>query len=206
MARFCLFRVVNARGIADNHAAKSATFRLSEMRLMHEIREIGPSDAQAHVEALERLLRDAVESGASIGFVLPLEESDIRRYWRDVAEAMNAGSRRLLGAFDGGELVGAVQLDLASKANARHRGEVQKLLVHRLARRRGVGGMLMLRVEQLALSLGRTLLILDVRLNDPAQRLYERLGYRHTGVVPRYASDPDGALRDCMFMHKELAP
>jgi ribosomal protein S18 acetylase RimI-like enzyme len=176
------------------------------MRLTYEIREIGSSDAQAYIGALERLLRDAVESGASIGFVLPLEESDIRRYWRDVVEAMRGGSRRLLGAFDGGQLIGAVQLDLANKANARHRGEVQKLLVHRPARRRGVGRMLMLRVEQLVLSLGRTLLVLDVRLNDPAQRLYESLGYRRTGVVPRYACDPDGTLRDCMFMHKELAP
>jgi ribosomal protein S18 acetylase RimI-like enzyme len=119
---------------------------------------------------------------------------------------MGAGSRRLLAAFDGGQLIGAVQLDLASKANARHRAEVQKLLVHRQARRRGVARMLMLDVEQLALSLGRTLLVLDVRLNDPAQRLYESLGYRHTGIVPRYACDPDGTLRDCMFMHKELAP
>jgi ribosomal protein S18 acetylase RimI-like enzyme len=176
------------------------------MRLLDEIREIEVPDAQAYVGALERLLRDAVESGGSIGFVLPLEESDIRRYWREVTEAMSAGSRRLLGAFDGGQLMGTVQLDLASKANARHRGEVQKLLIHRQARRRGVARMLMLSVEQLALSLGRTLLILDVRLNDPAQRLYESLGCRHTGIVPRYASDPEGALRDCLFMHKELAP
>jgi ribosomal protein S18 acetylase RimI-like enzyme len=172
---------------------------------MQEIREIGMPDAQGYIGALESLLRDAVESGASIGFVLPLEESDVRGYWREVGEAMSAGSRRLLGAFDGGQLMGAVQLDLAGKANARHRAEVQKLLVHRQARRRGIARMLMLRVEQLALSLGRTLLVLDVRLNDPAQRLYESLSYRHTGIVPRYACDPDGALRDCMFMHKELA-
>lgn len=173
---------------------------------MQDIREIGMPDAQVYIGALERLLRDAVESGASIGFVLPLEESDVQRYWREVAEAMSARSRRLLAAFDGRQLVGAVQLDLASKANARHRGEVQKLLVHRSTRRCGLGRMLMLRVEELALSLGRTLLVLDVRLNDPAQRLYESLGYRRTGVVPRYAADPDGALKDCLFMHKELAP
>ncbi len=28
---------------------------------------------------------------------------------------------------------------------------------------------------------------------------------RITGIVPRYAGDPDGTLRDCTFLYRELA-
>ena len=135
---------------------------------MQDIREITPTAVHAQIEALSGLLRDAVDSGASVGFVWPLEEAEVHRYWRGVVSAMNDRSRRLFAAFADGQLVGSVQLDLAIKANARHRAEVQKLLVHRQARRRGIARALMMRIEDLALSLGRTLLVIDVRVDDPA--------------------------------------
>jgi ribosomal protein S18 acetylase RimI-like enzyme len=111
----------------------------------------------------------------------------------------------MLAAYDGEQLLGTVQLDLAAKANARHRAEVQKLLVLQSVRRRGLGRRLMRAVEELALRLGRSLLVLDVRKDDPAQRLYESIGFQVTGIVPRYASDPDGTLCDCTFLYRELA-
>jgi ribosomal protein S18 acetylase RimI-like enzyme len=150
------------------------------------------------------LLADAIDDGASIGFVLPFGQAELSSYWQEVEAAIRKGSRHLLVARVDGRIVGAVQLDCALKANARHRAEVQKLMVHRRARRRGIGRRLMQTIEPLALSLGRSLLVLDLRLDDPAQALYESLGYRRTGIVPRYACDPDGTLNDCLFMHKEL--
>jgi ribosomal protein S18 acetylase RimI-like enzyme len=93
---------------------------------------------------------------------------------------------------------------LAAKANARHRAEVQKLLVLQNARRRGIGRLLMRAAEVLARRQGRRLLVLDVRRDDPAQRLYESIGYKVTGIVPGYAADPDGALCDCTFLYREL--
>ena len=150
------------------------------------------------------LLTDAVSAGASIGFRWPMEDGEAEAYWREVVAAMRGGKRHLLAAYEGEQLVGCVQLDLAAKVNARHRAEVQKLLVMQSARRRGLGRKLMQAVEELALSRGRSLLVLDVRQNDPTQRLYERVGFQLTGVVPRYASDPDGELRDCTFLYREL--
>src|SRR5262245_3861013 len=150
------------------------------------------------------LLTDAVSAGASIGFRWPMEDGEAEDYWREVIAAMRGGHRHLLAAYEGEQLLGCVQLDLAIKANARHRAEVQKLLVMQSARRRGLGRKLMRAVEELALSQGRSLLVLDVRQDDPAQRLYESIGFQIGGVVPRYAADPDGELRDCTFLHREL--
>jgi ribosomal protein S18 acetylase RimI-like enzyme len=172
---------------------------------MPDIHTLAGDDVAAFLDDLADLLIDAVEGGASVGFMLPLARDEAVAYWQEVAAAMRRGNRHLLAARDGGRVVGAVQLDCAVKANARHRAEVQRLLVHRRARRRGIGRALMQALEPLALSLGRTLLVLDLRLDDPVQRLYESLGYVRTGVVPRYARDPDGGFNDSLFMHKELA-
>ena len=150
------------------------------------------------------LLTDAVGAGASIGFRWPMADGEADAYWRDVVAAMRGGRRHVLAAYEGAQLLGTVQLDLAAKANARHRAEVQKLLVLQSARRRGLGRRLMQAVEDLALRLERNLLVLDVRSQDPAQKLYESIGFRITGIVPRYAGDPDGTLRDCTFLYREL--
>jgi ribosomal protein S18 acetylase RimI-like enzyme len=171
-----------------------------------DIHSLAAAEAGAGREDLVDLLIDAIEDGASVGFMLPLARAEVAAYWQEVEAAIAKGTRHLLVARVDGRIVGAVQIDCAVKANARHRAEVQKLLVHRQARRRGIGRRLMQALEPLALSLGRCLLVLDLRLDDPAQQLYESLGYRRTGIVPRYARDPDGTLNDCLFMYKELVP
>ncbi|HEY7688180.1 MAG TPA: GNAT family N-acetyltransferase [Dongiaceae bacterium] len=178
---------------------------MNETAEMPRITELRAYQVATRLQDFTTLLNDAVGAGASIGFRWPMEEGEAEEYWREVIVAMRAGRRHLLAAYDGETLVGCVQIDLAGKANARHRAEVQKLLVLQSARRRGFGRLLMKAVEELALAKGRSLLVLDVRSDDPAQRLYESIGYRITGIVPRYAADPDGELRDCTFLHRELA-
>jgi ribosomal protein S18 acetylase RimI-like enzyme len=171
-----------------------------------DVHPLAAGEASASRDDLVALLIDAVEGGASVGFIRPLGRAEVAAYWQEVEAAIAKGTRHLLVARADGRIVGAVQIDCAVKANSRHRAEVQKLLVHRRVRRRGIGRRLMQALEPLALSLGRNLLVLDLRLDDPAQQLYESLGYRRTGIVPRYAGDPDGTLVDCLFMYKELAP
>jgi ribosomal protein S18 acetylase RimI-like enzyme len=171
-----------------------------------DVHPLAAGEASAGRNDLVALLIDAVEGGASVGFIRPLARAEVAAYWQEVEAAIAKGTRHLLVARADGRIVGTVQIDCAVKANARHRAEVQKLLVHRWARRRGIGRRLMQALEPLALSLGRNLLVLDLRLDDPAQQLYESLGYRRTGIVPRYAGDTDGTLVDCLFMYKELAP
>ncbi|HET9111733.1 MAG TPA: GNAT family N-acetyltransferase [Ktedonobacterales bacterium] len=168
--------------------------------------EIKRLDAEAATELapqLVELLRDAVASGASLGFWNPLGDEMAQAYWRDVCADVARGHRRLLAALRDGELLGSVQLDLPTKQNARRRAEVQKLMTHRLARRQGVGRELMRAIEQVAYDEGRTLLVLDTAGTE-AERLYRSLGYQEVGVIPRYTVEADGAQLATMVFYKSL--
>lgn len=105
--------------------------------------------AKSDIEQLVDLLIDAVESGASIGFMPPILRAEAFSYWRDVLGAMRSGRRVLLVAMDGEVIQGSVQLDLEQRANGNHRAEAIKLCVHRRARRRGLATSLMLEVDRL---------------------------------------------------------
>src|SRR2546423_1669659 len=148
------------------------------------IREI--SAAAFDEPALVELLRDSVDAGASVGFLAPLPEGQGREFWCAVKSELG-DARVLLGAYVEGRLVGSVQLAPVAKPNGRHRAEVQKLLVLRAFRGRGIALELMAALERKARELGRWLLVLDTVPGQPAERLYQRLGYLRVGVVPDYA-------------------
>jgi GNAT superfamily N-acetyltransferase len=160
--------------------------------------------AERELESLAAILADAVDSGASVGFVAPFSTADAAAWWRALLPAVGSGSVLLLAASLDADLVGTVQLHPAGQANGRHRAEVAKLLVHRSARRRGVGGALMAAVEALALEQGRTLLILDTQAGSDAERLYTGLGWTVAGVIPGYSLLSDGTLGPTTYMYKLL--
>jgi GNAT superfamily N-acetyltransferase len=160
---------------------------------------------EALLDGLDALLRDAVESGASVGFLPPLELAISRAFWRETLDEVAAGTRLALGAWQDDRLVGTIHLALATKPNARHRGEVQKLLVHTSARRRGIAQALLRAIEGAALESGRTLLVLDTEEDSDAERLYRRTGYSQAGVIPRFAATTAGPLTATVIFYKELA-
>jgi ribosomal protein S18 acetylase RimI-like enzyme len=161
--------------------------------------------ARAAEPALIALLQDAVDSGASIGFLPPLAPAAAASYWRGVVADLEAGGRVLLVARGGdGAIVGSAQLELAMRDNGRHRAEVAKVMVLRAARRRGIGRKLMLAAEDHARRLGRSTLILDTRAGDPSERLYASLGWQRVGEIPRYARSANGALDATAFYYKLL--
>jgi ribosomal protein S18 acetylase RimI-like enzyme len=157
------------------------------------------------LDALAEVLVDCVEGGASVGFMLPLSPQRALDHWRSVAQAVVRGERALLVATDSSGVVGTVQLVLAQPENQPHRADVSKMLVHRRARRRGVGEALMRAVEAVAVENGRTLLVLDTA-SDAAERLYERAGWQRLGVVPGFALLPEGGLCDTTFFYRQLQP
>ena len=169
-----------------------------------QILELDMRTAAEHRPALIALLQDAVASGASVGFLPPLDTETASAYWQDVEKDLAAGSRVLLAAFDGQNLLGAVQLDLAQKPNARHRAEIQRLLVFRVARRQGVGSSLMAEAEDAARARGRTLLVLDTRAGDSAERLYRALEWTEAGRIPAFARSADGRLEATVLFFKQL--
>jgi len=162
------------------------------------------SAANQKLDDLAELLQDAVHSGASVGFLPPLSHEVAREYWLAVFAEVDSGRRLLLGALDGDRLVGSAQLELATKPNAMHRAEVQRVLVHRSVRRRGIAERLMRELEVLARGCGRSLLVLDTRHGDPAERLYQKVGYTRAGIIPGYARSADGTLDATAFYYRQL--
>ena len=169
-----------------------------------EIRFLDVTEAAAHLEALVELLRDSVDGGASVGFLPPLEATEARAYWEGVLAELGSASRGLALAWVDGRVAGTAQLVEAGKANARHRAEVSKVLVHSAFRRRGVGAALMRAVEERARQQGKRTLVLDTREGDSSERLYQSLGWIRVGVIPRYAESAGGALDGSAFYYKLL--
>ncbi len=157
---------------------------------MTRISSLNAQGAVQRLEALIALLTDAVQSGASVGFVQLLEKLEAQTYWHGVIADVKRDSRVLLIAELDGTVVGTGQLILESRANASHRAEVSKVLVHSAARRHGIGRALMQTLEREALQRGRTLLHLDTRAGDHSQALYESVGYTLIGGIPDWARHP----------------
>ncbi|HEX3272062.1 MAG TPA: GNAT family N-acetyltransferase [Ktedonobacterales bacterium] len=168
------------------------------------IAPLDPSHAEGLLDALDTLLRDAVASGASVGFLPPLKPEESRAFWQETLDEVATGTRLALGAWLDEQLVGTVHLALATKPNGRHRGEVQKLLVHTSARRQGIAQKLLEAIERVALDSGRTLLVLDTEQGSDAERLYRRVGYTEAGVIPRFAATTAGPLTATVIFYKEL--
>jgi GNAT superfamily N-acetyltransferase len=168
------------------------------------IRRLGADEVRAHLDGLAEVLRDCVDGGASVGYMAPFSNEDARRVYEAYADEVEAGRRLLLAAFSDGAVVGTVQIIFAPHPNQPHRADIARMLVHRSARRRGVGQQLMAAAEQEAREEGKTLLVLDTVTGDDAERLYERLGWTKVGVIPNYALYPDGRPCDTTVFFKQL--
>ncbi|KVG67796.1 acetyltransferase [Burkholderia ubonensis] len=170
------------------------------------IRRVSGDEVTTYVDALSDVLIDCVEGGASVSFMLPISRATAARFWRQVADGVMRGERILLVAQRAdGRVVGTVQLITALPENQPHRADVAKMLVHRDARRQGVGARLMAAADDAARAAGKTVLVLDTVTGSDAARLYERAGWQRVGDVPNYALMPDGRYCATTFFHKQLA-
>jgi GNAT superfamily N-acetyltransferase len=159
----------------------------------------------ADIEGLAEVLIDCVHGGASVSFMSPLPKDRAVAFWRSTAAQLADGRRALLVAEDSRGIVGTVQLVFDLPENQPHRADLSKMLVHRRARRRGVGEALLHAAEELARENGRSLLVLDTASVDAA-RLYARAGWIRVGTVPGFALWPEGGLCDTTFFYRTLTP
>ena len=167
------------------------------------IERLSPPVSEADLRSLALLLVDAVESGAAVSF-LTVTEAQALDWWRKQFGAPASGTIVLVARDDQG-IVGSVQLHPSWAPNQPHRADVAKLIVHRRARRRGVGAEMMAAVEREAANAGYRLLVLDSKRGDAGERLYRRLGWNVVGTIPRYALDTDGRTpHDTVVFYKEL--
>jgi GNAT superfamily N-acetyltransferase len=145
------------------------------------------------IQGLSDVLIDCVEGGASVSLMFPMSRAKAETFWHNMSASVARGERVVIAAEDpAGTIVGTVQVILNQPENQPHRGDVAKMLVHRRARRRGVGTALLAAAERSALRAGKTLLVLDTVTGSDGERLYARQGWERCGQIPNYALWPDG--------------
>ena len=175
------------------------------MKASWAVEELNERTFVSAIPDLATLLVDAVEDGASVGFVMPFTHEDATAWWRELSGDVAAGHIVVvLLRADGGRPAGTAQLRLAQYPNQRHRADVAKVLVHSGMRRKGFGRALMSALEDVARRQGRTLLVLDTISGSDAAVMYQRLGWTRAGEIPRYAAMPDGALAPTTYYFKDI--
>ncbi|WP_449062008.1 GNAT family N-acetyltransferase [Planomonospora algeriensis] len=172
--------------------------------MTHTITRLSAEEFRDSVRELAGLLADTVADGASLGFLAPLGRDEAEAWWRARQPAVADGGLAVWVSRGSAGVDGTVSLAFEGKANGRHRAEVVKLMVHRRARGRGLGRGLLAAAERAAVEAGATLLLLDTETGSEADHLYRAAGWTRYGVVPDYAADPAGSLRDCSFYYKRL--
>jgi GNAT superfamily N-acetyltransferase len=156
------------------------------------------------IEGLTDVLIDCVEGGASVSFMYPLSRERATAFWRSVGHSMTEGKRAVVVAEDAAGVCGTVQLILEQPENQPHRADLAKMLVHRRARRSGLGEALLRAADTTARECAKTVLVLDAVTGGDGERLYQRLGWTRVGVIPRYALTPFGGFCSTTVFYRLL--
>ena len=166
---------------------------------------------RAAIPALSGLLVDAVEHGASVNFIAGVTADEAAAWWAaripQVADGTTTAFVATRGVGDrgsAGAIVGSTLLIRSTNPNSPHRAEIAKVIVHSVARRRGVATSLMKAAEALARAEGRWLLTLDTQSGSAAEALYRRAGWQELGTMPNHSYRSDGVLAPTTFFWKDL--
>lgn len=175
------------------------------MSPMH-VELIAASRLDEMIEGLCEVLISTVKAGGAIGFLAPLSYQEAQNFWEQIIRPeVLADKRCLFVALKGGRAVGTVQLIWRLQPNQPHRCEIAKMMVHPDARRQGIGRALMQAALDKAASLNKTLIMLDTKTGDVAERLYRSLNFVEIGVVPNFALDPNGqSYHNTTYMFRQI--
>ena len=169
------------------------------------IKPLSRQDILTHIDALNDILVNCVNGGASVSFMLPFSAGKAQTFWVGVADSGGRDERPFLGCFDAEQgLVGTVQLITDQPENQPHRADVAKLLVHENARRKGAAMALMEALEVVAREKALTVLVLDTSSGSGAETFYQRAGWQKAGEIPRYALMPNGDMTATSVFYKFL--
>ncbi len=171
---------------------------------MPPIRIESLTSSPAILAALSEILVETVAHGGSVSFMHPLPVATAEQFWRSSLASAARDERIVLGAFDGDTLIGTVTLLLDLPPNQPHRAEIAKMMTRVSHRHRGIATALLREAERIAIARGRWLLVLDTAEDEGAGGLYERLGFKLTGMIPDYALKPHGGLTGTLIYWKRL--
>jgi GNAT superfamily N-acetyltransferase len=202
--KHCFVRSGPIRALGDK--SNSVEFGFSKPIRGVVVRVLDVAAAYSAERPLADLLVACVADGASVSFLPPLQPSVARAFWRKLAAQVATSRRILVVAWADGVIAGTVTVDCDTPENQPHRADVQKLLVHPWARRRGIGRALVETAEDAARKAGRTLLTLDTLAGDAGEPLYRSVGFVEAGRIPGYALNADLIPYPTVVLYKQLAP
>jgi GNAT superfamily N-acetyltransferase len=180
---------------------EGAQFGSHTLPAMYSIEEL-PFPSEQDLCELGALLVDSVSSGASVNFIAVPSLDAATQWWREAL--VNPANVLVVARDSTRRIVGCARLMPAPELNGHHRAEIGKLLVHRDVRGQGVATSVMERIEQLAASLDRTLLLLDTETGSYAESFYRSRGWVEFGQVPDHTYDQRGVLSGTTFFMKRL--
>lgn len=153
---------------------------------------------------LAALLLDSIASGASVGYQQALSREEAESTFYRLRGALDNGEINMWIARDEHGLAGVIRLALCNEPDGLNRAAIKSLLVHRRARRQGVGKQLVSALEQAALAQHRGLLFINIQAGTPAEAFYRSQGYRCLGELPDYVCTRDGYYHPAVVYYKRL--
>ena len=168
------------------------------------IRALLPDDFDAYRTVRLRGLAEHPEAFSS-SYEEEATPAGDARIARRLTPSQDAPYDRMLGAFDGGTLLGTIGLTVDMRAKLRHQGLIVGMYVLPERAGQGVGSALLAAQVERARSVpGLESLLLTVTAgNDGAQRLYERAGFAVVGREPQ-AVRVNGTCYDKLLMFRRL--
>ena len=115
------------------------------------------------------------------------------------------GGSAAFGAFHDSELVGIAGLLIRAGRKEAHKGLLVGMYVRPSARKAGVGRRLVETIVEFARHRVELIQLSVVSDNEPARRLYERLGFLEYGIEKK-ALKQDGRYYDEVLMARDLKP
>ena len=171
------------------------------------LRSLGASDIE-WLPALADLLVDGVHHGASLGFLAPLSRYAALDFWRERLARLGASERLWIASArdePGAPLLGAIELVLCEGADAHHRGELRRLMVHSQQRGLGLASQLVCRAECAALDAGRSLLVAHVQGGSQAEAVFAHLGWQCGGEIPDFSCCAEGRRHTGAVYYRRLS-
>lgn len=157
---------------------------------------VNPPLTDALIDRLVDIWIATTEAGGSVGFEPPVTRAqvadEVATYWDQRLD----GSLDLVVASDGAVVVGFGFLQPGRGVSA-HTGEISKLQRDPTAAGRGVGGVVLMALEDLAVARGLTLVSLTVRQGTGRDAYYAERGYAQVATLPgwlRIAGRPTDLL------------
>ena len=162
-----------------------------------QIRSLASSDAALYRDIRLEALQGNPEA---YGSTFEAENAQPLTWFSD-----RLGGSMVFGAFHGSEIVGIVGLLIAEGQKEAHKGLLVGMYVRPGSRKSGVGRRLVETIIEFARERVEVIQLAVVSDNEPARRLYARLGFLEYGLEKK-ALKQDGRYYDEVLMAKDLKP